>query len=60
MELKTRVKMFLEDTGAKLSIFCRKVDISTTYYYNWMKGKVEFSDAIIQRITEYLDEVYAK
>ena len=60
MELKTRVRMFVEDTGAKLSIFCTKVDISTTYYYNWMKGKVEFSDVIIQRITEYLDEVYAK
>lgn len=60
MELKERVKMFMDDTGAKLGTFCRKVDISTTYYYNWMKGKVEFSDAIIGRITNYLDEVYKK
>lgn len=60
MELKTRVKMFFDDTGARFVTFCRKVDISPTYYYNWMKGKVEFSDAIIQRITNYLDEVYKK
>ncbi len=33
MDLKERVKMFMEDTGAKLSVFCRKTKISDTYYY---------------------------
>ena len=60
MELKERVKMFMFDTGAKLTIFCRKIDISTTYYYAWMRGEVEFSESIINRITEYLNEVYKK
>ena len=55
-----RVKAFRSDTGAKLSIFCRKTNISPTYYYAWMRGEVEVSDAIIDRITAYLDEVYAK
>lgn len=60
MELKERVKSFMYDTGAKLSVFCRKVEISPTYYYAWMRGEVEFSEAINNRITVYLNEVYAK
>lgn len=60
MSLRERVKAFRADTGAKLSVFCRKVQISPTYYYAWMRGEIEVSDAIIDRITAYLDEVYAK
>lgn len=60
MTLRERVKAFRNDTGAKLSTFCRKTNISPTYYYAWMRGEVEVSDAIIDRITAYLDEVYAK
>lgn len=60
MELKKRVKMFLEDTGATLSSFCRRMKISNTYYYMWMRGDIEFSDEIVNRITSYLDEIYKK
>ena len=60
MELKERVKSFMDDTGSKLSVFCRKVQISPTYYYSWMRGNVEFSESINNRIKAYLDEVYAK
>ena len=60
LTLRERVKSFRDDTGAKLSTFCRKTNISPTYYYAWMRGEVDFSDAIIERITAYLDEVYAK
>lgn len=60
MELRERVKMFMDDTGAKLSVFCRKVQVSPTYYYSWMNGKVEFSEAINKRINTYLNEVYRK
>ncbi|TGY86928.1 hypothetical protein E5329_27715 [Petralouisia muris] len=60
MELKERVKMFMSDTGAKLSVFIRKVQISHTYYYAWMRGEVELSENMSNRITAYLDEVYAK
>lgn len=60
MELKERVKMFMNDTGAKLSVFIRKVQISHTYYYSWMRGEVDLSENMSNRITAYLDEVYAK
>lgn len=60
MTLRERVKAFRADTGAKLSVFCRKTNISPTYYYAWMRGEVEISLEIINRITAYLDEVYAK
>ena len=59
-KLKERVKSFMFDTGAKLTIFCRKVEISTAYYYSWMRGEVEFSKGIIDRIEAYLDSVYVK
>lgn len=61
MDLKERVKMFMSDTGGKLSVFCRKVQISTTYYYTWMRGEIEQpSEEMCGRIKAYLDEVYAK
>lgn len=60
MDLKERVKMFMEDTGAKLSVFSRKVQISVTYYYAWMRNEVEPSEEMCARIRAYLDEVYAK
>lgn len=60
MDLKERVKMFMEDTGAKLSVFCRKTKISDTYYYAWMHDKIEPSEEMRGRIKAYLDEVYAK
>ncbi len=60
MDLKERVKMFMSDTGAKLSVFCRKVQISSTYYYAWMRGEIEPSESMGERIRTYLDEVYKK
>lgn len=60
LTVRERVKAFRSDTGAKLSTFCRKTNISPTYYYAWMRGEIEVSDAMINRITAYLDEVYAK
>lgn len=60
LKLKERVKAFMFDTGAKLTTFCRKVEISPTYYYSWMRGEVEFSESFLNRIETYLNEVYAK
>lgn len=60
MELKERVRHFLKDTGATVTSFCKKVQISPPYYYQWMKNEVEFSESIIHRIKSFLDDVYAK
>ena len=60
MELREKVKSFLRDTGGTVTAFCKKIDISTTYYYKWMKKEVEFSDRLINLIEEFLNNVYAK
>ena len=60
MELRERVKAFIDDTGARITTFCKKISISPQYYYQWINNEVEFSSEIANRITTYLNEVYAK
>ena len=60
MELKTRIRMFLHDTGATVTSFCRKVNISPTYFYKYMNNEVEYSVELVNGIQAYLDEVYTK
>lgn len=60
MELREKVKAFLNDTGATVTSFCKKIGISNTYYYKWINNKVEFSDQLVSRIKTFLNEVYTK
>lgn len=60
MDLRQRVKSFINDTGATVTAFCKKIEISPTYYYKWMNNNVEFSNQLISRINNFLNEVYAK
>ena len=60
MDIKEKVKSFLNDTGATVTAFCKRIDISTTYYYKWMNNSVEFSNEIVNRIITFLNEFYAK
>ncbi len=60
MGLKERVKSFLADTGSTVTAFCKRIEISPTYYYKWMNHNVEFSDKLISRINDFLNRVYTK
>lgn len=60
MDLKEKVKSFLNDTGATVTAFCKRIEISPTYYYKWMNNDVEFSNQVVNRIEKFLNEVYAK
>ena len=60
LDLRERVKYFINDTGATVTAFCKKIEISTTYYYKWMNNNVEFSGQLICRINNFLNEVYTK
>lgn len=60
MDLRQRVKSFINDTGATVTAFCKKIEISPTYYYKWMNNNVEFSNQLISRINNFLNEVYTK
>lgn len=54
--LKSRVKHFLEDLELPVAVFCRKVKISHTAYYEWMKGSLNFTDETEDRIRAVLDK----
>lgn len=60
MDLKEKVKSFLNDTGATVTAFCKRIEISPTYYYKWINNDVEFSNQVANRIEKFLNEVYAK
>lgn len=60
MDLKEKVKSFLNDTGATVTAFCKRIEISPTYYYKWINNDVEFSNQVVNRIEKFLNEVYAK
>lgn len=60
LDLKERVKSFLADTGSTVTAFCKRIEISPTYYYKWMNNNVEFSGQLISRIKNFLNEVYTK
>lgn len=60
MNLKERTKAFLKDTGATVTAFCRKNDISPSWYYRWINEEHDLSENIKQRITTYLDSIYKK
>ena len=60
LDLRQRVKSFINDTGATVTAFCKKIEISPTYYYKWMNNNVEFSGQLICRINNFLNEVYTK
>lgn len=60
LDLREKVKSFLNDTGATVTAFCKRIEISPTYYYKWINNDVEFSDQLISRISNFLNEVYAK
>lgn len=60
MDLRKKVREFLYDTGATVTNFCKKVEISTTYYYKWQSKESELSEGLKKNIENYLKEVYAK
>lgn len=52
--LRTRVKNFIDELEMPVTIFCRKVRLSTTSYYKWMQGIFEFSDETAERVSDYI------
>lgn len=52
--LRTRVKNFIDEFEMPITIFCRKVKLSTASYYKWKDGIFEFSDKTAERVSDYL------
>ena len=60
MDLREWVQMFLEDCGCSKSNFCRKVNMSLSYFIRWQEKRYDISEKIQERIKNYLSEVYRK
>lgn len=54
--LKTRIKKFVEEFEMPITIFCKKVGMSTASYYKWMNGVFNLSEERENRISEYLSK----
>ena len=54
MSLITRCQRFLEEFGIPVTVFCKKVELSTPSFYKWRNGELNLSDATLERIDTYL------
>ncbi len=54
MNLQERAKAFLTEFGIPVSVFCRKMNLSRTSYYDWLSGNLRLSAETLNRIDEYL------
>lgn len=52
--LRIRVKNFIDEFEMPITVFCRKIKISTASYYKWKDHIFEFSDETTERISDYL------
>lgn len=52
--LKTRIENFLKEFDMPITVFCKKVGMSTASYYKWMQEAFNFSEEREKKISEYL------
>lgn len=56
MSLITRCQRFLEDLAVPTTVFCKKIELSTSSFYRWRNGELNLSDATLERIDGYLSK----
>lgn len=56
MSLIIRCQRFLEELGIPVTVFCKKVELSTPSFYKWRNGELNLSDATLERIDGYLSK----
>lgn len=56
MSLITRCQRFLEELAVPATVFCKKVELSTSSFYRWRNGELNLSDATLERIDGYLSK----
>ena len=52
--LRDRVQKFLDELEMPITVFCKKIEISPSYFYKWRVGKVNFSEEALQRVSDYI------
>ena len=56
MSTKKRCAKFLSELGVAVTVFCRKIGISTTAYYRWQADDLNLSIETERRIATYLEK----
>lgn len=59
-QTRERVRNFLKDTRASKTHFSRTIDISWSYFNNWLRGDIDISERFIDKMNTYLDGIYKK
>lgn len=54
--IKERVEKFLKEFDMPVTVFCKKAEISTATYYQWVKGKLKLSEKTEKRIEQFLSK----
>ncbi len=52
--LSEKVKQFIDEMGMSKTMFCKKVNISYTTLYNWLKGTTNLSEETQERIANFI------
>lgn len=56
MTLIERVNNFLAEMGVPMTVFAKKVNLSTRAIYAWRQGDLILSNATLSRISDYLNK----
>lgn len=54
--LKEKIKKFLEWSGMPKTVFCRRINISPSALYRYLKGDLYLSEETEQKIYDYLGQ----
>lgn len=56
MELKDRCRRFLSELGVPVTRFCKNIELSTSSYHDWQRGRYGLSQNTLNRIERYLEK----
>ena len=54
--LKQKIKEHLDKYGTPKTVFCKRIGISTSALYQYLKGVLYLSEETEQRIYDYLEQ----
>lgn len=54
--LKQKIKEHLDKYGTPKTVFCKRIGISASALYRFLKGDLYLSEETEQRISEYLEQ----
>ena len=53
-ELVSRCNRFFDEVELPVTVFCRKLSMSTSTFYRWRKGELDITQDRMQEIDSYL------